>query len=146
MRRRTTFSLLIFLKKKKSGNETKRNIYGRITVNGKAVELSIQHSIEPEKWNQKLSRSTGRSDADKIINRSIELLETRIHSIRNELQTKGETITALKVKNEYLGITPSKQTLIELFEKHNQRQVSLISVNECAPGGKNGESDHQLTF
>ena len=132
MRTRTTFGLMTYLKKSKSGNETIRNIYARVTVNGKFIDLSLHHSIESSKWNQKLSRSKGRSEIDKIINRSVELLETRIHSIRNELQTKGEEVTAYKIKNEYLGITPPKQTLIEEFEKHNLRQLSLVSVNECA--------------
>jgi hypothetical protein len=57
-------------------------------------------------------------------------LNASLHRIYHELQRWDNQLTAEKVKNEFLGLNESHETLLELFKKHNDDVKSLIGISK----------------
>ncbi len=45
---------------------------------------------------------------------------------------RQEQVTAEKMKNSFLGITEKHDTILELFQKHNEDVKSLIGISKSA--------------
>ena len=57
--RRTTFSILFYLKKSKKTEDSVYPIYARITIGGSRAEFSMQHKISDKNWNPVKGRVRG---------------------------------------------------------------------------------------
>src|SRR5690554_278951 len=88
-------------------------VYASVTVNGKRVELSLKHSIHLEDWNSK--KGLGKGNHPDVINLNQYLLQvkSRIVECYRALQLQGKVITAELVKNEFLGVTEDRPTLLK---------------------------------
>lgn len=56
-----TFNLLFFIKKNKIRSNGTAPIYLRITIDGKAAEISAKRYIDPKKWDVKVYKALGNS-------------------------------------------------------------------------------------
>lgn len=93
----------------------------RITVDGRRVELSTGKKVVPEKWNSDFSRMKGNSEEARMINRYIDHLRLNLIRIFEKMSEDGQHISAQKIKNIYQGKTSEQQSLIKLFQYHNQQ-------------------------
>ena len=50
-----------------------------------------------------------------------------------ELEERGKKVSAISLKNAYLGIDNDDRTILEIFKEHNERCKSLINI-DFAPG------------
>ena len=78
------------------------------------------------------SKVIGHSSDSKQHNAQLEEIKASLHSIYHELQRKDNYVTAEKVKNEFLGISENHETLLSLFQKHNEDVKKLIGVSKSA--------------
>ena len=58
--RRSTFSILFFIKRKKLLKNGDAPIYMRVTIDGRFLEVSLKRGVNHKIWNEKKQRSTGR--------------------------------------------------------------------------------------
>lgn len=58
--RKSTFSLLFFIKRKKLLKNGDAPVYMRVTVDGRFLEAALKRGIKPKLWNEKKQRSNGR--------------------------------------------------------------------------------------
>ena len=121
-----TFTVLLFLKTSKINSKGKAPIYLRVTVKGNRSEMSIKQFIEPNRWNSTKQRLTGTSYRVKTINKSIEIIISRINEIHNDLIQNNKLVTAKAITNKYLGRDELGKTLLEVFTYHNERMKSYI--------------------
>ena len=128
-----TFTVLLFLKTSKTNSRGKAPIYLRVTVNGKRSEMSIKQFIEPDRWNSTKQRLTGTSYRVKTINKSIEIIISRINEIHNDLIQNNKLVTAKAITNKYLGRDELGKTLLEVFTYHNERMKSYIGKKYAKP-------------
>ncbi|MDR2563559.1 MAG: site-specific integrase, partial [Prevotellaceae bacterium] len=63
------------------------------------------------------------------INALVDNTKASIYRVYRELQERDNYVTAEKVKNVFLGIESKHQTLLELFDRHNEKRKELIGVN-----------------
>jgi len=63
-----TFTLLFYLKKRKTYSGSKLPIYMRFTVQGRRIELTAKRDCEPEKWNSSSGRKMGIMEDVKSLN------------------------------------------------------------------------------
>ncbi len=121
-----SFSLLFYIKKCKADNNGKANIYLRITLNGQRAELSIRRKVLVEKWNSDMNMARGNSEESKGINRYISTIKNKIYTIEQRSVSEGKPITAISLRDSYLGKDSSKKMLLEIFEDHNKRVSKLV--------------------
>lgn len=123
---KNTFSLLFYLKRPKNYVAGSMPIYMRITVDGGLKELSTGKQCEPERWNPKTLRLDGKKEDAKTINCHLKTIEDKIDQAHTDLFKAGEEITALSLKNKYLGIHEVAHTLITAIQDHNDKVKALI--------------------
>ena len=57
-------------------------------------------------------------------------IKASFHAIYHELQLKDNYVTADKDKNDFLGISETHETLLSLFQKHNEGILKLVGISK----------------
>lgn len=124
---KSTFRVLFYLKK---GSEKKNGevmIMARITIDGKLCQFSTKQSILPNNWSVASGKAKGK-DAGKI-NALLDDIRSALNTIYHEMQRRDNYVTAEKVKNEFLGHTEKHETILSLFQKHNDNIKQLVGIS-----------------
>ena len=74
-----SFSLLFYLKKPKNYLHGKMPIYLRITVDGRANEITTKRECEPKKWNSRTKRASGSIEDIKSLNAYLDVLQSKVY-------------------------------------------------------------------
>jgi site-specific recombinase XerD len=104
-------------------------LYCRITVDGKEARFGMKCDVNPKYWDVKTGRATGRTADTVKTNALIDNTKASIYGVYRELQERDNYVTAEKVKNVFLGIEAKQQTLLELFDSHNDERKLQIGIN-----------------
>jgi site-specific recombinase XerD len=129
---KSTFKVFFNLKMNAIRKDGKMPIITRITVDGIIGQFNTKLEIQPNYWSVKTGKVIGHPSDSKQHNAQLEEIKASLHSIYHELQRKDNYVTAEKVKNEFLGISENHETLLSLFQKHNEDVKKLIGVNKSA--------------
>ena len=100
----TKLQHLFFLKKNKKHQRKPLAIYLRITVDGKRAEVSTGKSVERNSWMPRTGRAKGSSKNAKHLNYELNLIEFNLLEGYHAMIRRSETITAVSLKNNYLGV------------------------------------------
>ncbi|SFG15364.1 site-specific integrase [Salegentibacter agarivorans] len=119
-------SILFYVRKSKDKNATHATVYLGITYQGKRAEASTMRKVQLSKWNAKASKVNGYSAEAKQVNRNFEIIKNRIYDIYQRLLEDEEEITAVKIKDEFLGKNLVDHRILKIFEDHNLRMEKLI--------------------
>ncbi|TVZ26064.1 site-specific recombinase XerD [Gillisia sp. Hel_I_86] len=119
-------SILFYTRKSKDKNAIQATVYLRITYEGRRVELSTMRKVTLSKWNLKANKVIGTSIEAKQVNRNLDIIKNRIYEIYQKFLDNKEEISALKIKDVYLGNNDSQKSIIEMFEEHNSRMKKLV--------------------
>ena len=126
---KNTFSLMFYIKKQKLLKNGEAPICLRITTNKQYAEIMIKRSIPIELWSQPKECSKGKDYSDRELNRYLEVVRTKIYTIRRELEEESRVASAPNIRDRYNGKDGSAKTLVEIFENHNQECRKLIGVD-----------------
>jgi len=129
---KSTFKVLFYLKRNAIRKDGRMPIITRVTVDGIIAQFNTKLEIQPNNWSVKMSKVIGQSSDSKQQNAQLNEIKASLHSIYHELQRKDNYVTAEKVKNEFLGISENHETLLELFQKHNEDVLKLIGISKSA--------------
>lgn len=99
------------LKKTKSRADGKCPVYVRCTLKNQRFELSTGIFVLPESWSDKKQQIIGRTEETKILNNRLYKICTRVQDVYNQLESKGESFSVLKIKNKLLGVSDEKGVL-----------------------------------
>jgi len=127
---KSTFKVLFYLKKGSEKRNGEVMIMARVTVDGKICQFSTKQSILPDNWSVKAGKATGKAAGQ--INKLLDDIKASLNHIYHEQQRRDNNVTAEKVKNEFLGHSENHETLLNLFEKHNNDVKSLIGISKSA--------------
>jgi uncharacterized protein YjiS (DUF1127 family) len=105
-------------------------IVSRVTVDGVIAQFNTKLDIQPINWSVKMGKVIGQASDSKQYNAQLEQIKTSLHAIYHELQRKDNYVTAEKVKNEFLGISEHHETLLDLFQKHNEDVLKLVGISK----------------
>ena len=126
---RSTFKVLFFLKRDKQKSNGMIPLFCRITVDGQEARFGMKCDMNPKYWDVKTGRATGRTAEAAKANTLVDNTKAAIYKIYRELQERDNYVTAEKVKNAFLGFEQKHQTLLELFDSHNEERKQQIGVN-----------------
>lgn len=122
---RSTFKLLFYVNRQKIKANGCTPIMGRITLDSKICQYSTGIEIEPNLWNA----DTGRAKNDKAINRKLDDLETNAKiAYKKSIDTIGY-VSAEIIKNAVTGKVQAKETLLTLFDEHNEEYAKRVGVD-----------------
>ena len=101
-------------------------IYVRISIDGKAADISVKRTIEISNWNAKFGQAKGGHEDARATNIQLGRIRTEISNVYADLKLQKKPITAEAVKNNFCGITPEDYTLLRLIDYHNTHLRSML--------------------
>jgi len=125
-------SLLFYIKKHKTDKVGRAMIYIRITVNGKRSEFSTGRKIHPNSWDAANGKVLGFSQEVRQLNSHLMKIRTDLFRHADKLKDQGKPLTAVSLKESYLGLDKPSKMLLEIFQEHNDRVDKLVGQDFAA--------------
>ena len=113
-----TFGIQFVIRKHRIKDD-KAPIYARVTVNRERAEISIKKRIHVDNWNNGRGMAKGKSPEISRLNSYLEQIRYQLTECYQELVVNKEAITPEAIKNKFLGVEDSGETLKGLIEYHN---------------------------
>ena len=127
---KSTFNICFYAKKDKQKANGAYPLFARITVDGVASRFNTKLDVLPSIWDGKMGKATGRTTEASRINRMLDDINASLNTIYHEMQRRDNYVTAEKVKNEFLGHSESHETILTLFQKHNDDVKQLVGISK----------------
>lgn len=102
----------------------------RITIDGEPSRFNTKVNVNPIIWDAKAGIAIGKSNEAVEVNSLLNAIKTSIHNVYHDLQTKENNVNAERVKNIFLGIEVKHQTVLELFQRHNEDVAKLVGISK----------------
>ena len=127
---RSTFAVLFYIDKSKAKKKSKGQciITGRISIDTQIARFSTKIDVNPETWDAKIGRATGKTKEVTKINRTLDNLEQEIQSHYDRLVLEDGYVTAEAVKNALNGIECLKQAVDTLIVIPNDKLLQLVDT------------------
>ncbi|MGD9492758.1 MAG: Arm DNA-binding domain-containing protein [Bacteroidales bacterium] len=132
MTARPHISFLFYIKRTKLLKNGEAPIYLKIKVDKGKAELALFRSIQPQQWDAAKNKARGNTKEADDINKYMNYIRQQISNHLNHLYDTGFEISALRLKNSFLGISENGKTIIGVVQEHN-RTVKLLVGKEYAP-------------
>lgn len=126
---RSTFAILFYLNRAKTKKNGLCPLMGRITIDTGIAQFSAKIDVNPDLWDGKAGRATGKSKQSIEVNRYIDKLEQSIKDSYGRIVSEEGYVTAERVKNALNGVGEKKDTLLKLLEEHNEEFAKRVGVN-----------------
>lgn len=131
--KRVTFKILFFIKKTRVAKNGEVPVLLRVTVNGFRADTSINLKVNPDLWNSVAGKSIGKDKTSNELNQRLDTIRLRVMQIHREMELDGESISAQKIIDKYLGRDDKPQImLLDVFREHNERCHKLIGNGMAA--------------
>ncbi|QEC74579.1 site-specific integrase [Mucilaginibacter ginsenosidivorax] len=127
-----SFGLMFFLKQPKNKEEDNRFVYLKITVDGKAVELSTKRRCEKSKWNVHAGRALGTKESTRELNQYLDSFERQVFQVKRCLNDSERTVTAMAIKDILTGNIEKPKMIMEVFQQHNDQMKALEGIDFAA--------------
>ncbi len=127
---RSTFRILFYVKRDKQKLDGTLPIMCRITVDRQASRFNTKINVKPDLWDAKAGAATGRTREASEINVLLNDIRTSIHNVYHDLLTKENNVNAERIKNVFLGNDMKYQTVLELFQCHNDSIAKLVGITK----------------
>ena len=120
--KRTTFKICFYIQKSRIAKDGQVPILLHVTVNSGRTVISANLKVNPKNWSAVAGRSIANTWLDDELNARLDTIRYRLMQVYREMELDGETITAQKVVNKYLGRnTKPVIMLLDVFREHNDR-------------------------
>ncbi|HSP83975.1 MAG TPA: site-specific integrase [Gillisia sp.] len=128
MKSTATFSILFWINTSRA-KENFAELFARITVNGKRVNLSLKEKVLIHQWDSRKAKVKGNNQKAKQINHYLEITRNKIFQSYLDLKSSRAIITAQTVKAKYLEEDKKFPTLQELIDYHNEQSKHILHYN-----------------
>ncbi len=100
-------------------NNGKLQVYARITINKKRIEMSVKHAIDLKYWNEKTGLPKAVTEELIQLNRYLEQLKSTYFASYREMILQKKEISTESFRKLYYGIEDDEYTLSKLMNYHN---------------------------
>ena len=127
MNERNTFKLYFYINSGKEKKDGESPILLRITINQKAVTLSIKRSIKKEFWNAEAGLARDKGKEFDEINRYIDAVRAKAYQKFTEPTSMHEIVTPEILRDAILGLNSTEcKMLMEIWKEHNDKRKEFI--------------------
>jgi site-specific recombinase XerD len=127
---KSTFRILFYVKKDKQKSDGTFPVMCRVTIDGQPTRFNTKISVNPNIWDAKAGVAIGKSNEAVEVNLLLNEIKASLHNVYHDLLTKGNSVNAERVKNIFLGIDVKHQTVLELFQRHNEDVAKLVGISK----------------
>lgn len=127
---KSTFRILFYVKRDKQKSDGTFPIMCRITIDGVPARFNTKVSVNPKIWDSKAAIAIGKSNEAVEVNTLLNGIKTSVHNVYHDLLNRENNVNAEKVKNIFLGIEVKHQTVLELFQRHNDDIAKLVGISK----------------
>ena len=128
MRTSSTFSILFWVYGKRAVNN-KANIYIRVTLNGKRVNISLKKKINISTWDEKLQRASGTDKDSRILNLYLNEVQSKVYRIYEDFKRDEVPFTSQMVKVKFLGEDKTRFSFQNLVDYYNEKMQHKLHRN-----------------
>ncbi|WP_418603605.1 site-specific integrase [Hwangdonia sp.] len=128
MRTSTTFSVLFWVYGKRA-IKGQVNIYLRITLNGKRVNISLKKKINIVTWDEKTQRANGTDMESRNLNLYLNEVQSKVYRIYDEFKKNEKPFTSQMVKARFLGEDRRRFSFQDLIGYHNEKMQHKLHKN-----------------
>lgn len=118
--KKSTFSVLFYLKKNAPKKDGTVPIMIRITVDGADKTRSAKLSVDPARWDKVKMRVKGKDSYAQQINNVLDQWMRNIGAKYDKIFHREGYVSAEKVDNAVMGVDIAKNTLLKIFKEHNE--------------------------
>ena len=126
MKTSNTFSILFWINASRAIND-EAEIYARVTVNQKRVNISLKRKVNINQWDVTKKRVKGHSAIAKQINQYLDQAYTQLFQIYQDLKFQEVLITAELIKANYTGENEQSKSLLNLLAYHNRKIANTLA-------------------
>ena len=123
---RSTFKILFYVKKGSERANGYLPLMCRLTVDGEIKQFSCKLDAPPKLWDVKTARATGKSVEAQKINAAVDRIRVDVNRRYQELMQSDGYVTAARLRDVYLGLGVKRETLLKLFEQHNEEFIKKV--------------------
>ena len=128
--RKSTFSILFFIKRKKLLKNGDAPVYMRVTVDGRFLEASLKRGVNPKAWNEKKQRSTGRDRLSLELNDYLDDTLAKILKIHQRFADEKKIINPKTIIDEWTGRIEKPKMLCEEFRADNEKYRQRLEIGD----------------
>ena len=128
--RKSTFSILFFIKRKKLLKNGDAPVYMRVTVDGRFLEASLKRGVNPKTWNEKRQRSTGRDRLSLELNDYLDDTLAKILKIHQRFADEKKIINPKTILDEWAGRIEKPKMLCEEFRTDNEKYRQRLEIGD----------------
>lgn len=128
MRTSSTFSILFWIYGTRAINNL-TNIYVRVTLNGKRVNISLKRKIDIDAWDIKRQRLSGKTKTSRILNLYLDEVHSKIYRIYEHLKSEETLFTPQIIKARFLGETKRHFSFQDIVNYHNEKMQHKLHRN-----------------
>jgi integrase/recombinase XerD len=114
-----TFTILFWINTSRIKNDEAK-IYARVTVNGKRANISLKYKVAVSNWNKEKSRALGKGQESRMINHYLDQVHSKLFKCYQELKGEEKLVTAVAIKNRFLGKDTQHYSMRDLIDYHNK--------------------------
>ena len=126
---KSTFRILFLARWELKKENGKVPLCARITIDGEKVKFSFKSEVIAKIWDPKSGRATGQTKEALQLNRYLDSIKGQMITHYHSLSEANEIVTALMVRDAFLGTNIKNNTLLTVFEEFNDRQEKLIGID-----------------
>ena len=104
----------------------------RITIDGKRAEFSVNRKVQQDRWIAKSGMARGSNPEINELNNYLNKVKTAILNKHQEFITNEKALTAIALRDAYLGKNKKHKMLLRIFQEHNDKVDSLIGKDFSA--------------
>ena len=128
--RKSTFSILFFIKRQKLLKNGDAPVYMRVTVDGRFLEASLKRGVNPKTWNEKKQRSTGRDRLSLELNDYLDDTLAKILKIHQRFADEKKIINPKTILDEWTGRIEKPKMLCEEFRADNEKYRQRLEIGD----------------
>ena len=103
----------------------------RITIDGIESRFNTKVYVHDSRWDVNANKVSGINPDSRNLNARLDDIKASLHRIYHDLQ-RFDIVTPEKIKGEFLGLDESGETILKLFDKHNEDVASMVGISKSA--------------
>lgn len=128
---KSTFSVIFYLRRDRKKSDGTCPVMCRITIDGINTRFNTKLHVQVSKWDVNANKVSGINPENRNLNARLDDIKASLHRIYHDLQ-RFDIVTPEKIKGEFLGLDESGETILKLFDKHNDDVASMVGISKSA--------------
>ncbi len=126
MNEKNSFSVSFYQRTDKVDKNNTAPVFMRVTVDGERAEIATNRRFDILRWS--LGHPAGTKTDAKELQKDLDSMKTKVNKICRDMVDRNETLSAVKIKDRFLGRDSNAKTVFQTFIFHNNKLKELVGT------------------